>query len=358
MQQLTMRQRMLNVFRGGELDRVPFVQYDGISAPNSDIWQVIGRENMGILRWCGVHRFEHPNCRFDSQEYTQDGLRAGRTILTTPKGTLTEEKLFEPALGSAATRKHFVTRPADYEILLSFLRDITVVQDLTGVRQAIAELGEDGLPLVAVARTPYQQLWIQWVCIEDLALHLVDHPELLEECTRLLGDIERRICDVAVATLDKIDLPFIDFPDNITAPVIGERYFRRYCLPHYRYLADRLRGRNTGVIVHMDGDLQPLAKAIAETPLCGLDSFSPQPDNDTTVAEAVRLWPNLRLMVNFPSSVHLGTPDTIYRQALRILEEGGHTRRLWIQVSENTPPQCWRKSYPEIVRAIRDFGKP
>ena len=40
------------------------------------------------------------------------------------------------------------------------------------------------------------------------------------------------------------------------------------------------------------------------------------------------------------------------------LQQAGHTGRLQIQISENVPPGGWRKSYPEIVRAIRDFGKP
>jgi hypothetical protein len=43
---------------------------------------------------------------------------------------------------------------------------------------------------------------------------------------------------------------------------------------------------------------------------------------------------------------------------MEILSEAGHTGRLQIQISENVPPGVWRTSYPEIVRAIRNFGKP
>ena len=66
----------------------------------------------------------------------------------------------------------------------------------------------------------------------------------------------------------------------------------------------------------------------------------------------------MRLFVNFPSSVHLLEPDRIYARAMQILQEAGHTGRLWIQISENVPPGVWRTSYPEIVRATRDFGTP
>ena len=112
------------------------------------------------------------------------------------------------------------------------------------------------------------------------------------------------------------------------------------------------------VFVHMDGDLKPLWNAIGASGVRGLDSFSPPPDNDTRPADAVALWPEMRLWLNFPSSVHLAEPEAIYQRALQILEEAGHTGRLQIQVSENVPPGVWRRSYPAIVRAIAEYGRP
>ena len=116
------------------------------------------------------------------------------------------------------------------------------------------------------------------------------------------------------------------------------------------------RNKNVIIAVHMDGDLKPLWKAISESPVRLLDSFSPYPDNDTTVADAVKLWPEMRICLNFPSSIHLAEPKVIYETAYEILEQGGNTGRLQIQISENMPPSAWRRSYPQIVKAINDFG--
>jgi len=110
------------------------------------------------------------------------------------------------------------------------------------------------------------------------------------------------------------------------------------------------------VFVHMDGDLKPLWDDIGPSHVRGLDSLSPPPDNDTSVAEVVSRWPEMRILVNYPSSVHLAAPRTIYEQTMRLLEEGGRTGRLQIQISENVPPDVWRTSYPQIVKAIADFG--
>jgi hypothetical protein len=351
---MTLRERILAVIQGREHDRVPFVQYDGLAGSNDEIWSVIGRDKMGIIRWSSVHAMDHPHCRFESAPFERDGRRGQTTTLYTPAGQLCEERLFEPIHGSSHIIRHYVKRPQDYCVLSAFLRDTVVREDIAHFLRDQQELGDDGVPMVSVNRTPYQQLWTEWVHIENLCLHLVDCPERVEECTELMAGIERTIFEI----VRKAPVPFVDFPDNITAPVIGERYFRRYCVPLYNELADMLAARAVPVFVHMDGSLRPLWKAIGETRIGGIDSLSPPPDNDTSVGQAAAMWPQMRLFVNFPSSVHLMEPVQIRRQAEEMLAEAGHTGRLEIQISENMPPGAWRNSFPQIVRAIEEFGKP
>ena len=356
---MNMRERMLAVVRGGELDRVPFVQYGNVGGPNEDIWARIGRDNMGVLRWCGVHAFQTPNCRIDTEEISCNGQKGWRNTLLTPAGSLTEEKVLVPEMGGVqGFAKHYVERVEDYAVLLAYYRDIEVVENSDAVRAAIGELGDDGLPHVSLERTPFQNLWIQWVSVMDLSLHMVDAPEIVDECLAAIGDVLLRVADVAWRAAGTLDLPYVIVPDNVTAPLIGEPRFREYCAAYYRRIADRMADRNVPLYVHMDGDLKPLWDAICASGVTGLDSLSPPPDNDTSVAEALALRPDMRVLVNFPSSVHIAEPEEIYRRACEILEQGGHSGRLQIQVSENMPRGAWETSYPQIVRAIADFGRP
>lgn len=351
---MNMRERMLAVVRGEEMDRVPFAQYEGLAGSSEEIWSLVGRENMGIFRWTSCYRFESRNCWYETEELLENDRRGLKTTLHTPEGTLTETRFFEPALGSSSIRKHYVSTPEDYRCLIAYLRDTVVHPDIETIMQVDREMGDDGIPHVSVPRTPYQRLWIEWVGLEGLCLHMVDYPDLVEECVSLMGAQMTEIFE----GIRNAPVPYIVFPDNITAPTIGERYFRKYCMPYYHELADMLSDRDIPIYVHMDGDLKPLWDAIAVSQVRGLDSYSPPPDNDTPVWKAAQIWPEMRLGVNFPSSVHLATPDVIYDNAMRILEEAGHTGRLQIQISENVPPGSWRKSYPMIVKAIREFGRP
>jgi len=354
MRKMTNRQRLLAVLHGQELDRVPFVQYEDCAAPNGEIWSVFGRNAMGRLRWVEAHALAAPHCSFVSEDFARDGLKGCRTVLMTPKGALVEEKLFEPTYGAASVKKHFVSEKRDWEIFLSYLRDVVVIPEPEKILAAERELGDDGLPHVSVLRTPYQHLWIMWVALEDLVAALADWPDLTATVIAELTRIEREVFAAAV----KAPIPYIVVPDNIPAPPLGERYFRQYCVPLYDEMAAMLAGRGIPVFVHMDGDLKPLWRAIGESRVEGLDSLSPPPDNDTSAGDAVLMWPRMKVFLNFPSSVHVGDGETISRTAREILAQAGHSGRLSIQISENVPPGVWRKSFPPIIRAIEEFGKP
>ena len=355
---MNQRQRMLAVIRGEPHDRAPFVQYDNMVAPNEVVWEAIGADSIGILRWSTVHRVDHPHCRIVTEDALIDGKPGWRDTLVTPVGTLTQERTRVSGLGVSAYTKHYVTSLADYAVLRAYLRDAVISLDIEPAARAHQELGERGLPHVSLSRTPYQQMWIQWAALTDFVLHLADDPGIVGECMELMGQQLLEIAAMARAASQEVLLPYVDLPDNITAGPIGSSQYRRWCLPYYRQVADILADVGVGVYVHMDGNLRALWPLLDEWPPHGIDSLSPPPDNDTRVADVVERWPETRIQVNFPSSVHWADDATIYAQAMELLEQGGHTGRLQIQVSEDPPPGRWQVSYPAIVRAVADFGRP
>jgi len=351
MKTMTMRERLLAVIRGEIPDKVPLVMYDDL-LPRAEK-EIYARfpGQIGRLRWSAVHKAVTPHCRTIIEEFYDGETRCERSTLVTPAGSLTQVRAFEPAYDSGAYRKRYVEEPQDYEILWSYLEDGLVCEDYERFYRDQAELGDSGLPLAAVERSPFQQLWVEWVDLDNLSFHFADCPDRVEKTIALLTKRARKIAELVYRS----PVPMIDFPDNITAPVIGLKRFLKYNVPLYNEMADRLAERKVPVFVHMDGSLRPLWQAIAETRLGGIDSLSPTPDNDTAVSQAIAMWPRLRLFVNFPSSVHLRPYDDVRAEAERILEAGGHTGRLEIQFSENVPYHAWRTSFPAVVDAVEAF---
>jgi hypothetical protein len=353
MKKLTMRERILAVVQGESVDRVPFVMYDGL-LPTNEVRSHIGAERIGLLRWSRIHRVNYPNCKTTEEEFVSDGLKCRRKSIHTAKGTIFEQCAFEPEYGSSSIRKHFISKPEEYEVLWSYLEDAVIEEDFDTYNRDAAELGDDGIPLVAVERTPYQQLWVEWVGLESLSYHFLDFPDLVNHTVELLERRQKRIMELATAS----PAPFIDFPDNITATAIGCERFKQYCTPAYRELSGMLSESGRHVFVHMDGDLKPLWKEIADSGIRGIDSFSPAPENDTSLEEALSLRPDMRIFMNFPSSVHLQSRELIKTKTRMILETGADTGRLQIQLSENVPFRVWKNSLSAIADAIDDFYGP
>lgn len=152
---------MLAVVRGEEHDRVPFVQYDNVGAPNEEVWALIGRDNMGILRWPRLYRWENANCQMETVGVSFEGKRGLRRTMHTPVGSITEKRIYQPTYDVIAFLKHFVKEPRDYEVLLAYHRDAKLHECLEEIEAYNAQLGDDGHFHVSVDRTPHQQLWTQ-----------------------------------------------------------------------------------------------------------------------------------------------------------------------------------------------------
>ncbi len=351
MKTMSMRERLMAVLEGRQPDRVPLIMYqDLLPKEQAEVDARFG-DKIGMLKWSAVHKLVTPHCRTVVEEYYDGETRCERSTLYTPAGSLYQIRAYEPTFNSGAFRKHYVEEPRDYEILWAYLEDGTVIDDFDRYHADQAELGERGLPLPAVERSPFQQLWVEWVDLDVLSYHYADCPERVEKTIAMLTARERQIFEI----VRRSPAVLIDFPDNITAPVIGLKRFMKYNVPLYNELGEMLAERNVPVFVHMDGDLQPLWQAIADSKVGGLDSFSPTPDNDTSVEDALALWPEKRLFINFPSSVHLRSYDEVRAEAEHILNAGGHTGRLEIQFSENVPYYAWRNSFQAITDAVDAF---
>ena len=175
----------------------------------------------------------------------ETGLAWTIRTLHTPEGSLTEERYYEPTFGTTAATAHFIKEPDDYKVFLAYLRDMQVIKEPGIFTFADEYVGDDGLPHTDVVRTPFQQLWVEWVNIQDLAWHLVECEALMDEVVAVMTAVQRRIFEVTCETVAELAgtdaaIPYIDVPDNITAPAIGKTYFDAYCVPAY----DELAGQN------------------------------------------------------------------------------------------------------------------
>ncbi len=351
--QMTMKERMLAVVEGRPVDYSPFVTYNHNGAPNEEIWQALGREHMGVYRGTYIHKTLNDECKLISEDFKlPNGHEGIRKTIVTPKGTLFEEHLKQYDLNTYAMAKHYVETKEDLEILLYYFKTSRCVPYHQYFYNNLEEVGDDGIVSVSVERTPFQQMWILWATLIDLSYLILDCEDLVEACMSEISRLLFMQFDIMAEAVKVLPIPLVEFPENMTAPCIGAERFERYCIPYYQRLKELIGDKPLGI--HADGDIKALAPQIARSGLDFLESYSPPPDNDMPLAEAVKAFPNMAFYINFPSSVHLGSEEEIYETAMQIMKDCAG-RRMWIQSSESVPPGVWKKSYPPIIRAVEQF---
>lgn len=340
-QGMTLREQVLHVVCGGRADRVPFTCYLELVPPGGE--QI---ENLALVTSAQVFVTSTPGVTYSSVEL-EPGVR--ETRMDTPWGSLTQTTHTETGYGSSWIREHWIKRPEDYIILEQVIRHTHLTPDPEPLRRAREQVGDRGVVLAWVGRTPFQRLWIEYTGIERLALDLLDVPAVVESVLDALMEQSRRALRLAAASEAKL----VWLPDNVTGEITGPSWFAKYLAPYYREACDVLLPSGKTPCTHMDGMLRSIADCIAETDLPVMEAFTPPPDGNFSVKEARKRWPGKTLWLNFPSSVHLADPDKITQVTKQMVEEAGTEGGFLIGITENMPAAVGTRSLEAIARVLQ-----
>ncbi len=63
------------------------------------------------------------------------------------------------------------------------------------------------------------------------------------------------------------------------------------------------------------------------------------------------------LWINYPSSLHLASPERIREATLRLVEEAATGTRFIVGITEDIPDPAWRTSLPAIAAALAEAAR-
>ncbi len=144
---------------------------------------------------------------------------------------------------------------------------------------------------------------------------------------------------------------------NVVPEVLGLQRFEKYVLPHYDEFAEIMHAHGKLLSVHFDANTKLLAPAIAKSKIDCIEAFTPFPNSDMSLAEARTIWQGKILWINFPSSVHLETPERVEGKTRQLLKEATPGDRFIIGITETVPIDKWQQSFSSISRVINAEGK-
>ncbi len=218
--------------------------------------------------------------------------RAGETVteLITPRGCLVLRHKLLPENVQTGTDpylvQHLLHTDEDFAVAEYIIERVELVPQHTKICSDEAEVGGNGLVVPLLSRIPFQQALLEYLGEVPLFRALHQRPRLVWRFLDLLDDQMMQIIE-SVASLD---VPYIEFPDNLHGPMTSPALFKQYCLPAYQKYCDALHRQGKKVGSHTDGNMRPLLRLVPETGLDICESFSPWPLTPCLLEEAWDAW--------------------------------------------------------------------
>ena len=278
----------------------------------------------------------------------EEGREVETRSYDTPLGSVTQRAIRDPAGGGEWIQKYYLESPDDYRVMLHVVRH-TVFRTLEqSILSRMGHLGEDGVLLGRLDRSPYQKLLVELAGPANLFGALESDPEPVQELLDAIAVRENEQFERALQSAAEV----IWQPDNVTADLTPPPAFARHCAPVYRSRAGECLRAGKIYAVHLDGRLRPLAEQIAACGIPVVESLSlPEIGGDLPLRAAKELWPDRAVCPNFPASLCAMPRGRIEEFLRRVYEEWGEEPGLMLQVSEDIPEDAYRTLLPLLCGA-------
>jgi len=359
------RERLMAVMNGEPVDRMPWVARMEIwyharlntgSLPRDfegcnlyDIHREIG---MGILGRYPLFQERYD----DTVKVTTE--KSGNAIVTTyetPLGVVGTKDILSPRLKEMGVesplRKEFMIKEeSDYNIVSHILEHTIYEPDYEGYLAYDNKIGEQGVTMAYVNRSPLQRLLIEIMGYEKTYFEMQDNPGKVAHLFELLHENAGEMTDIAVRS----PAPLIWSPDNFHALITSPKLFRRYCVPYFRELSEAVHGVGKFLFSHADGEVLGLLEPFVESGVDVIEAFAPEPMTRCTVAEARRVCGNKVMIWGGIPSAMLGDEfgeDDFEAFIRNIFKEAAPGDGFILGVGDNVMPE----SIFERVRRVRDY---
>jgi hypothetical protein len=345
---MTAKSDILAILRGQKPARVPWNIHSGLLHPGT-LEREMRNAGMGIAeKNVSAYLSVAPNVLIEERLTWEGDTKTFRITHRTPVGELRSRKITGPD-GSIWIQEYPVKNADDLRVLEFITNDTAYYSNHAAITAAQKHLGEDGIVVCRILRSPLQRLLIEWMGTEGVSFGLADFPDEMDRVLRGMTAADEMALRITAQSPTEI----VWSGENITAPITTPKLFARYCAPYYNHCAALMHAHHKWYGVHMDGQLAALRDAIAQTDLDFVEGFTPRPMGDLDLSEALSAWRDKVLWTNFPGSVFYYSDQAVVEYALNLLETGSASGRFILTFSEDFPDS--ERSLRLVARAVAHF---
>ncbi|MFH1566712.1 MAG: hypothetical protein ABIL09_01845, partial [Gemmatimonadota bacterium] len=277
---MTPRKRVEAILRGDLPDRVPLTMYECM-IPQCAAERQLRNEGCCIVYRTSVYATHTPNVVTRSEHFQVDGVAYVRTEHRTPAGTVSS--LARPAGFTSWTVEHLFKGPEDYAVLRSMVQDQRYEETYDAYRRKEADLGEDFILRAAIGGTPLHTIMIAWMGVETFAVEWAERRDEVLGLCELMTARQREVYRLVARS----PASHANYGGNEVPEVMGVERFARYCVPLYDAAAAELHEHGVLLGSHLDGNNRAWAHLVAASGLDYVEAFTPPPDCDLSVREAL-----------------------------------------------------------------------
>ncbi|HOK56323.1 MAG TPA: uroporphyrinogen decarboxylase family protein [bacterium] len=349
---MSVKERILNTFNHCKIDRISFLTYPFL-IPHGEIERLLRNNGFGYWWITSPLIIKNEKIERVTTNFYKNGKEFIKVSLKCKHGEIFEIWETGGGYGTSLRKKFFIEREEDYYIFEEIAKTEKIDVDKELYKNIEKNLGNDGILVSWLPKTPFQSILYELIGPENYAFHLFDYQNLFLNLYEFLFKRYLKKCEI----LSETEFEFFEIADNITSEMIGLERFKKFILPVYEKVCEIFHYKNKKIGSHMDGNLKILVEEIHKTKLDFIDAFTPYPDTDLTLKEAKEKWKEKIIIINYPSSVHIRKEEEIKKITQILIEEAYPGDNFIINLTENIPSEHWQKSLKIINETLIEYGE-
>lgn len=370
---MTLRERILNVYRGETPDVVPFMLdlshwfYHKHRMPwdLSCAYDEPERELIDYHRDSGVG-FYLPNlAHLYDAHYAADTKASvskaedSRTItwrLETPLGAIERTRVWEDATYAWAIPAWTVRTEDELRVLGHALAGRTFTPRWESFREWDTHVGDCGVVYVSPGYSAMGHLLNYWMGVEGVMYAVVDWPDTMHEVVDQINESNLACVDMLAASPADV----VGMGDNFSSDVQPPHFFREWSRPFYAEAVRRLHAAGKSVAVHIDGKLRGALAMIRDAGADCADAVTPTPMGDLTPAQCrEEAGPDFILSGGVPPNLWLPDVDVdVFAKAVKDwLELKRESPRLIANAGDQVPPGADESRIGLMRDLVEEYGR-
>jgi hypothetical protein len=325
--------------------------YHGFLLPAGETERRLRNSSCGVIKWSPVHTWQPPGMSHMNGWMLESEIKnvdlfvkvawdAGKRIIyrryDTPVGSVQEELREEPGYHSLWIKEFLVKSKKDYEVIKYIVEHTVFRQTYDSFVEARDSLGDDGVELAVIDRSPFQKLLIEICGTERLTFDLLDMRETVDELYDLMAEKQ----DKAFELIAESPAEVIWMVDNLTGDITTPKYFEQYCLAFYNKQARLLHDNGKYLAIHFDGRLKSIKELIKKADFDVVESFTlPEMGGDLPLEEASEAWSDKSIIANIPAFLCYEKEEKVRDYLHTLLETLSPRTNFMLELSENIPLQ-------------------